>query len=158
MMEVQFFRGLRSLYNAKAHSNGIYFATDTKEILHNGLSYLGNLPQDLAEVIRQAEANRVAIEVLNSDGEGSVKKQINDAINEFASRITDDKVVNTFKELVDYAAENAGNFGELIVRVDKIESKNLEQDEAIANLSNELNVTKDDILMKMEREHAELEN
>ena len=40
---IKFFRGLRSLYNESTHSAGIYFATDTGEILHGGKSYSGLL-------------------------------------------------------------------------------------------------------------------
>jgi hypothetical protein len=39
---IQFFRGLRSLYSDE-HRNGIYFATDTGEIIHDGKSYSGLL-------------------------------------------------------------------------------------------------------------------
>lgn len=40
---IKFFRGLRSLYNAELHGAGIYFATDTLEIIHDGKSYSGLL-------------------------------------------------------------------------------------------------------------------
>lgn len=39
MEEVLFYRGLRSKYNKALYGNGIYFATDTKEIIVNGVSY-----------------------------------------------------------------------------------------------------------------------
>lgn len=74
MMEVRYFRGPRSLYSVKAHGNGIYFATDTKEIIQNGISFLGELPADLAAAVARIEANESAIEVLNGAGEGSVSK------------------------------------------------------------------------------------
>lgn len=49
-----------------------------------------------------------AIGVLNGDAtvEGSVKKTVADAINEFATKVSDDEVVNSYKELIDYAAEH----------------------------------------------------
>lgn len=40
---IKFFRGLRSLYNESTHGAGIYFATDTGEIIHGGKSYSGLL-------------------------------------------------------------------------------------------------------------------
>lgn len=40
---IKFFRGLRSLYNSELHGAGIYFATDTLEIIHDGKSYSGLL-------------------------------------------------------------------------------------------------------------------
>ena len=154
MMEVQYFRGLRELYNVKAHGNGIYFATDTKEILHNGLSFVGDIPADLAAAIARIEANEGAIEVLNGTGEGSVQKQINDAIDEFANQISDNGVVDTFKELVNYAAENAGDLGNLILRVDNIEAKDADQDLLIAEVQEDLAAFKGEVSMKFESNNA----
>ena len=39
MAQVKFYRGLREKYNAGSHADGVYFATDTAEILLNGISY-----------------------------------------------------------------------------------------------------------------------
>lgn len=157
MMEVQYFRGPRSLYSVKAHGNGIYFATDTKEIIQNGLSFLGSLPEDLLAAIARIEANEGAIEILNGTDEGSVQKQINDAIDGFANKLSDNGVVDTFKELVEYAAENAGDLGALILRVENNEIKNAEQDQLISELSNNLLVLKNDVEMKMESNSVALE-
>ena len=49
----------------------------------------------------KATANAAAITTLNGEGAGSVKKQIDDAFNDFATKVSDDNVVNTYKELVD---------------------------------------------------------
>lgn len=38
---IEFFRGLKSSYNVRDHGQGIYFATDTKEVLMNGEAYTG---------------------------------------------------------------------------------------------------------------------
>lgn len=43
---IKFYRGLRSLYNQALHGAGIYFATDTLEIIHNNQSYSGLLAID----------------------------------------------------------------------------------------------------------------
>ena len=157
MMELQHFRGPKALYNVKAHGNGIYFATDTKEIIQNGVSYLGELPAELAAAVARIEANEAAIEVLNGDGEGSVKKQINDAIDGFANAMSDNGIVDTFKELVDYAAENAGDLGNLILKVDNAEAKNAEQDAAIAEVGENLLILKSDVDMKLELQRSEVE-
>lgn len=127
-MQIKYFRGLRANYNLSAHGNGIYFATDTKEIIQNGISFLGDLPAELAEAVKKIEENENALIILNGEGEGSVKKAVSDAINDFATKISDDKIVNTFKELVDYAAANSSDLGDLVVRVDAVEEKNSEQD------------------------------
>lgn len=157
MMEVQYFRGLRELYNINSHGNGIYFATDTKEIIQNGLSYLGELPAELAEAVRRIEENEQALIILNGNGEGSIQKQINDAIDNFANQLTDDGVVNTFKELVNYAAENAGDLGNLILRVDNIEVKDSEQDLIISEIREDLAAFKGEVEMKFESNNAVLE-
>ena len=39
MAQVKFYRGLRKKYNAGSYADGVYFATDTAEILLNGISY-----------------------------------------------------------------------------------------------------------------------
>ena len=48
------------------------------------------------------------ITTLKGTGEGSVKKQIDDAFNDFSTKVSDDDVVNTYKELIDYAAAHKG--------------------------------------------------
>lgn len=150
---MQFFRGPRALYNVKAHGSGIYFATDTKEIIQNGLSFLGDLPADLAEVVTRIKANEEALTILND----SVQLQINNAIDEFANRLTDDNTVNTFKELVEYAAENVGDLGNLILRVDNNEAKNKEQDMLIMSVREDLEAFKGEISMKFESNNSEIQ-
>ena len=56
--------------------------------------------------------NKDAIDVLNSGDtiEGSVAKSVKDAINDFSTKISDDGTVNTFKELVDYAAAHGSEY------------------------------------------------
>ena len=45
-------------------------------------------------------------DTLNGTGEGSIQKKVDTAINDFATKISDDGTVNTFKELVDYVADH----------------------------------------------------
>ena len=63
-----------------------------------------------------------AITTLNGEGEGSVKKAIDDAFNDFATKVSDDKVVNTYKELIDYAAENGAEVTTLVGKVSALET------------------------------------
>lgn len=60
-----------------------------------------------------------AINILNGNDEGSVNKKINDAFNDFATKISDDNVVNTYKELVDYAAEHKGEAATMAGNISK---------------------------------------
>lgn len=61
----------------------------------------------------KATANAAAITTLNGEGAGSVKKQIDDAFNDFATKVSDDNVVNTYKELVDYCATHSAEAAEM---------------------------------------------
>lgn len=72
---------------------------------------------DDTEVKASIKTNADAISVLNGAGEGSVSKSINDAFNDFATKVSDDNVVNTYKELVDYAASHSSEFTELVGEV-----------------------------------------
>lgn len=63
---------------------------------------------DDTEVRGLITANKNAIDTLNGDGAGSVKKAIDDAFNDFSTKVSDDGVVNTYKELIDYAATHKG--------------------------------------------------
>lgn len=131
---VQHYRGLKEHYNIVSHGQGIYFATDTKEIILNGESFSGEGSDAYVELKEQVQANADALVVLNGTGEGSVVKTVNDAINEFATKISDDNTVNTFKELVDYAAEHSAEIVELVGEVSAVKEKNVEQDSRIEAL------------------------
>ena len=70
----------------------------------------------------EAAANKAAIGVLNGTGEGSVKKQVDNAINAFATNVSNDGVVNTFKELVDYCATHGSEAAEMAGNIEKNKS------------------------------------
>lgn len=76
--------------------------------------------EDKAALAADIKKNTDAIAVLNgnSETEGSVDKKVADAINDFATKISDDQTVNTYKELIDYAAEHGAEFTELVGEVD----------------------------------------
>lgn len=61
------------------------------------------------------KSNTDAITKLNGTSavEGSVDKKVADAINEFATKISDDQTINTFKELIDYAASHQDEYSTL---------------------------------------------
>lgn len=69
-----------------------------------------------------AAANKAAIATLNGTGVGSVKKQVDDAINAFATNVSNDGVVNTFKELVDYCATHGSEAAEMAGNIEKNKS------------------------------------
>lgn len=80
------------------------------------------LQDDILKVSEKATTNATAIEVLNGAGDGSVKQSIDNAFNEFAANITNDNVVNTYKELIDYAAAHGPEFTTLVGEVDTIKT------------------------------------
>lgn len=80
------------------------------------------LQDDILKVSEKATTNESAIVTLNGEGEGSVKQSIDNAFNEFAANVTNDNVVNTYKELIDYAAKHGPEFTELVGKVDTIDT------------------------------------
>lgn len=74
-----------------------------------------------AAVKADIKKNADAIGVLNGTSavDGSVDKKVADAINEFSTKINDDSTVNTFKELIDYAAAHQGEYSTLSGDVQK---------------------------------------
>lgn len=80
----------------------------------------------------KVQANTDAIAVLNSDStvDGSVDKKIADAINEFATQITDDGTINTFKEVLNYIGTHGGEAADMMAAIDTLET--LVGDKAVA--------------------------
>ena len=74
---------------------------------------------DDKEVRGLIKNNKDAIDVLNGGDtiEGSVAKNIKDAINVFATQISEDGKVNTFKELVDYVAAHGSEYTDAIADI-----------------------------------------
>ena len=90
---------------------------------------LGTIPADktITDMISEAQTaatyndtevrgliknNKDAIDVLKGGDtiDGSVAKSVKDAINDFATKMSDDGTVNTFKELVDYVAAHGSEY------------------------------------------------
>lgn len=86
-----------------------------------------NLAEELSDIINgvvaQSGQNKTALEVLNGEAEGSIKKAIDAAFDDFATKVSDDNVVNTYKELIDYAAANGAEFTTLVGQVTDLAAK-----------------------------------
>lgn len=63
-----------------------------------------------------------AIDLLNGDAAGSVNAKITAAFNDFTSKISDDGVVNSYKELIDYVAAHGAEFTTLVGQVTALEN------------------------------------
>lgn len=61
------------------------------------------------------------IDTLNGTGAGSVSKAINDAFNDFATKVTDDGVVNSYKELIDWAATHGSEATEMTASIQALQ-------------------------------------
>lgn len=74
---------------------------------------------DDTEVRGLINSNKDAIGVLNGGDtiEGSVAKSVKDAINDFATKVSQDGTVNTFKELVDYVAAHGSEYTDAIADI-----------------------------------------
>lgn len=72
----------------------------------------------------KVQANTDAIEVLNGDvtTDGSVDKKVADAINEFATQISDDGTINTYKEILNYISTHGGEANEMMAAIDALEA------------------------------------
>lgn len=71
----------------------------------------------------KVQANTDAIAVLNGDEtvEGSVDKKIAEAINVFATQMTNNDTIDTFKEIVNYISTHGTEAGEMMAAIDALE-------------------------------------
>lgn len=111
-----------NLQSAKNYADGLkeaidaaYVVADAK-VLEDAKKYADSKVYDDSALKARVKANEDAIGVLNGADtvDGSVAKTVKDEINAFASKISDDDTINTFKELVDYAAEHTSEYSELV--------------------------------------------
>ena len=72
----------------------------------------------------QVKTNTEAIAKLNGDSsvEGSVDKKVADAINTFATQISDDGTINTYKEILNYISTHGGEAAEMAAAIDALET------------------------------------
>lgn len=88
---IQFFRGPKRGYSLKEHGQGIYFATDTKEILHNGVPFTGLPINTRVEDVELIE-NGSKINIIFSDG---TNKEIEIGSGKYESAIEDKTIAMT---------------------------------------------------------------
>lgn len=78
-----------------------------------------DIKQSITDLSDRASVNENAIATLRGTGEGSVKKSVDDALNKFVTDLSDDGVVNTYKELVDYAATHSSDVVEMVAEIEQ---------------------------------------
>lgn len=101
----------------------------------------------------EIEGLKTRLATLEGTGEGSVKKIAEDAaaasINDFATKVSDNNVVDTFKELVDYVADHGTEAadmaadilalqGDIAKKVDKEDGKGLSSNDFTTTLKEKL--------------------
>ena len=77
---------------------------------------------DTTGLRKRIKTNEDAIGVLNGTGEGSVTKAVNDAINDFATKATENGTIDTFKELVDWVAGHPDIVNSLTGDINKLKA------------------------------------
>lgn len=94
-------------------TNIVAYAQEVAEAARVAATY------DDSAVKADIKANKDAIDKLNDADtvEGSVAKAIKDAIDDFATKISDDGTVNTFKEVLDYLSQHDGDYATLLGNV-----------------------------------------
>lgn len=82
MAQVNFYRGVRARYSASTHANGIYFATDTHEILMNNVAY-GLSASDLSNLEKAIKGKVASVQFTSPNT--IVFKDGNDPANTIAT-------------------------------------------------------------------------
>lgn len=118
-----------------------WFTPDTSTV--EGLSgTVAGHTSDINDLKTRVADVEYDIETMNGDGDGSVKKTAEEAaaaaINAWAEELSDDQVVNTFKELVDYVASHGTEAADMAANIqensNEIEAlKQLVGDEDVAD-------------------------
>ena len=93
---------------AEGKTNGTISANGVDIPVHGlaALAYKSEVAESALKAIIDAKAKQADLDTLTGDGEGSISKMIDKAINKFATDVTDDNVVNSYKELIDWVAKH----------------------------------------------------
>lgn len=89
-------------------------------------------------------------EQMNGTGEGSVDKKIDAKINEFATNISDDGIVNSYKELIDYVANHGSEAATLAADITLLQSLVDSKVDKVDGMGLSSNDFKDSLLNKLE--------
>jgi len=95
------------------HGLELYTQNLFNKIANDIKANIDQVKYDDSELIEKVNENKTAISRLTGEGIGSIKKQIDDAFNDFATKVSDDNVINTFKELIDYCATHTSEISEM---------------------------------------------
>lgn len=97
---------------AEGTANGTVKVNNVDIAVHGlaALAYKSEVAEaDLSAALKaiiDAKAKQSDLDVLTGTGEGSISKMIDAAFNDFSTKVSDDGVINNYKELIDWAAEH----------------------------------------------------
>lgn len=104
---------------AEGATNGTIKVNGVDVAVHGlaALAYKSEVAEnDLSTALKaiiDAKAKQADLDTLTGEGEGSISKMIDDAFNDFSTKVSDDGVVNSYKELIDWAAAHGAEATEL---------------------------------------------
>ena len=104
---------------AEGTANGTVKVNNVDIAVHGleALAYKSEVAyDDLATALKNlidSKAAQSSIDTLTGSGDGSISKMIDTALNDFATKVTDDGVVNSYKELIDWAAAHGAEAAEM---------------------------------------------
>lgn len=118
---------IANLVFATGTTNGTFKVNDI-EIAVKGLAALAYKSEisanDLAAALKtQIDTATSDLTTLKGSGEGSVSKAITDALDDFATKISDDGTVNTLKELVDWVAAHGPEAAQMAANITALQTK-----------------------------------
>ena len=102
--------------DASTRKVNISVPTKVSELTNDsGYAKTSDIPAayDDTAIKNRVTATESAITTLNGTGTGSVKQTVDNALNDFATKVSNDDVINTYKELIDYAAEHSAEMAEI---------------------------------------------
>lgn len=97
----------------KEIQDSAYDDTEVRSLIDKNKTDIAALQTKDTELAASIKSNKEAIDTLNGTGDGSVQSKINAAINKFATDVTDDGVVNSYKELIDWVVTHGAEASEM---------------------------------------------
>lgn len=114
--------GSLSVYETVAHAEATYaVASEVEASLKDITDAADALAGRVGTAEGEIDALQEAMATLNGSAEGSVKAIVDAAINKFATDVTDNNVVDNFKELVDWVAEHGPEAAEMAADIKNLE-------------------------------------
>lgn len=114
--------GSLSVYETVAHAEATYaVASEVEASLKDITDAADALAGRVGTAEGEIDALQEAMATLNGTADGSVKAIVDAAINKFATDVTDNNVVDNFKELVDWVAEHGPEAAEMAADIKNLE-------------------------------------